>query len=165
LGEKRTVITNPQSARPQAAYTRPVEPYTRTGVTEATYEWQAKQGMWARVLQDLRALRNLRNNWDADGSDAPSQEIIETAIRFAGMMQSREFELPETAVASRAGTVLFGWRRGSCYQEIEVVAKNRLEWMQIDEFGKSTHGQFSLPEESVAPVSTTPFWQPQKLSA
>jgi len=176
------MIAKVQSASAQAAYTHPVEPYTHTGVTQATYGEQTELRKWDCVLQELRKLRYLHNDWDGEGSDAPPHQLIETAIRFVGVLQSSRFEIPTTAVASRAGTVLFGWHEGSRYQEIEVVAPNRLEWMIIDENGDSTHGELSLPDETRAAAtnafpehrcfgpgatvydrSTTPLSSPQKL--
>lgn len=142
------ISTNP-SLDALAAYTRPVEPCTHPPVTEASFSEQTEERRWDRVLRSLRKLRSLQNNWDGEGSNPPPSPIIEAAIRLVDRLQSSGFSIPTTAVASRAETVLFTWQQGSCYQEIEVVAPDRIEWMMIDERGNSTHGEINLQDGTV----------------
>jgi hypothetical protein len=131
----------------EAAYSPPIEPNLQTSVAKAGFRQPIDRTKWAPVIKALRDLRTLRNDWDGEGSDAPPHELIETAIRLVPVLREWGAEIPASAVASRAGTIIFEWRDGPRYVEIEVVGPNRLEWMTVDERGNATHRHFSLPTE------------------
>ena len=150
---------------PQAAYTRSVEPNNRVAFADSASYRTDERIKRAPVFRGLYELRQLRDNWDGEGSDAPRRELIATAIDLAVFLCDQGSELPDSAVASRSGTVVFTWREGPHYQEIEVVGLQSLEWMTIDAAGKATHGAFSLPAGSQDVQSKTSLSKYQRLTA
>lgn len=90
-------------------------------------------------------MRTLQDNWDGQGAAAPSAEIVQGAVDLAEIL-SRSGDCPPTrAVATPAGTVLFGWD-GPAYFEVEVLGPYRAEWMFIDKDGSVRHG--GIPGDS-----------------
>jgi hypothetical protein len=129
---------------PQAAYTRSIDRNMSTSVATAAFSLFDETEKWAPVVRALLELVHLKDDWDGEGSEAPRREIVTAAIRLATVLRDRGDELPASAVASRAGTVIFTWRDGRHYQEIEVVSLNRFEWMTVDSTGKTAQGEFLL---------------------
>jgi hypothetical protein len=126
------------------AYSANVKPAVPTTVAQVGRGYDDRKA-WIRVHEAIRKLRLLRTDWDGEGSDAPAPELVDTAIFLVDRFERTGVSLPTTAVASRAGTILFGWRDNSAYQEIEVIARDRIEWMVIDHTGASTFGEHRLP--------------------
>ena len=105
-------------------------------------------GGWVRVVRSLQALASLRDNWDGLGAIAPSLAVVRTAVDVAERQRDGEMGLPATAVATPAGTILFGWEEGQNYLEIEVISPTLVEWMTVDQNGIAEHG--SIPWQSKA---------------
>ena len=149
----------------QAAYTRTVEYAQQATISEAVLCQSPQRAEWAPVMRELLGLRSLRNDWDGEGSDAPSCEVVATAMKLAVFLRDNGQARPDSAFASRAGTVIFAWREGKRYQEIEATGPEQYEWMVIDETGVPTHGEFSLPmSRQEAQYSVSPSTR-SKLSA
>jgi hypothetical protein len=129
---------------PQPAYTRTIEWAKQTTVARAAICQSAERTRWSAVIRSLLGLRALQNDWAGEGSDAPLPEVHESAVRLAEFLRDRGVKWPDSAVASRAGTVIFAWRYGKLYREIEVVGPGKYEWLAIDDTGGNTHGAFSL---------------------
>lgn len=68
------------------------------------------------VLDDLS---ELEDNWNGEGSLAPTREIVETARRVIEGLQ----QLPPSDITpNENGTILFEWRYGAEYASLEVGA-------------------------------------------
>jgi hypothetical protein len=122
----------------ETACTRSVQVYVQTTVTAAGYTGQVRSG-WDDVLRALQDLMRLRDDWDGEGAVAPSRSVVRSAIFIAIRLRNLESPIPTTAVATRAGTILFSWQDGSDYQEVEVTP-DAIEWMSIDRNGVAEHG-------------------------
>jgi hypothetical protein len=129
----------------QTAYTRTLECVEQTTVAYGAFCQSPEMAKWAPVMRELLGLRSLRDNWDGDGSDAPSREVLRAAMRLAEFLRDKRVERPDSAAASRAGTVIFAWRSGKRYEEIEVAGPELYEWMVVDQDGTDIHGEFALP--------------------
>lgn len=86
---------------------------------------------WRLIVQALRELRTLRDDWDAAGAVAPASDVVDTAIALVETLRDEGYPPPATAVASPAGSILLGWWEGEVYREAEVVSPERVEWMMI----------------------------------
>jgi hypothetical protein len=130
------LVQQPQSS---AAFTRPVGPYLSTTVSRSQYMIRTPS-RWREVIRDLEPLRHLQENWDGLGAAAPTVSVAKSAIELAKLLADREIDIPTSAVATPAGSILFAWE-GSEYFEIEIREPYRAEWMYVDTNGVCTHGQ------------------------
>ena len=128
----------------QVAYSKPAEPCVVTGVERDVIVRGAKSG-WDLVVRELDHLQLLRDNWDGDGSKAPSLATVGRAVRTAELLAAHGYPAPTTATATRAGGILITWEDDPAYREIEIVGPERIEWMTIGPDQKAEHGEISLP--------------------
>ena len=126
----------------QSAYTRPVDPCSRTTATSA-FVANSSAREWEQISDALRKLATLQDDWDGQGAVAPTHDIIQSAVEFAHIFRRMGQPAPTTAVATLAGTILFGWHSLTNYFEAEIVAPYLAEWMRVDEDGNATHGEYS----------------------
>jgi hypothetical protein len=123
-----------------AAYSAYLEPAVATTVAQVGGNYGYRKA-WNGVREAIRKLRTLPDDWDGEGSDAPLPELVDLAVNLVDAFERAGLSLPTSGVATRAGTILFGWRDSSGYQEVEVVAPNRIEWMFVDHAGVASHGE------------------------
>lgn len=85
---------------------------------------------WSERFDELSDIRCLEDDWDGMGAEAPSAELVGSAIELAKRLRrGRDNDPPSRIVAGPAGTVLFEWQSSGCYQEIEIVEPYQGEWM------------------------------------
>jgi hypothetical protein len=83
---------------------------------------------WKKRIEDLEAIRNYQNDWDGQGAEAPSPELMESAISLAQLLLHRAIDAPSCVVPGVNGTVVFEWQgENGSYLEIEVTAPNRAD--------------------------------------
>jgi hypothetical protein len=126
------------------AYNRPAESCPQASVATVGFDLQARD-KWRKVIRALEPLRRLRHNWDGLGAAAPRPGVLDTAIDLAGYLGQRDQPAPTTVAPTPAGTILFTWDDAwdeIRYYELEIRTPNWLTWMQIDDAGSVTHGQF-----------------------
>ena len=86
----------------------------------------------ATILDQLEAMRGVKENWDSEGAAAPAQEIVTVAIAFWRNLQRRE-ELPQPYVTpNRIGGVLFFWEFGPHQIEVEFLSPDTAEFLHLD---------------------------------
>ena len=72
------------------------------------------------VIDDLLSYRNYEDDYDGEGSVAPSKELIDSAIILANSLRESG-ELPaDMVVPGVNGTIYFEWHTPTEYREIEV---------------------------------------------
>lgn len=77
---------------------------------------------WSRVVDELLRIRNMENNWDGEGTDAPHPALVDGAITLAKTLQAKGVP-PSTRVhVSVNGTIYFEWHTPLGYGEIEVFS-------------------------------------------
>jgi hypothetical protein len=126
-------------------YTR-VDLYYTNGANSVA---SADQREWDRVFQEIKRLAFLNDNWDGDGCKAPQLPIVDAALSLVPSLKKANWPLPATALATPAGTILFTWREGSFYAELEVMSPTRIEWMTKEADNPAEHGAFSLPSRQI----------------
>ena len=98
-------------------YSEPVAP--KNGEPRAEVNREAEQG-WMEVIDDLLSYRNYEDDYDGEGSVAPSKELIDSAIILANSLRESG-ELPaDMVVPGVNGTIYFEWHTPTEYREIEV---------------------------------------------
>ena len=100
----------------------------------------------ATVLDQLEAMRGVKENWDSDGAAAPAQEVVTAAIAFWRNLQRRA-ELPQPYVTpNRIGGVLFFWEFGPHQIEVEVLTPDKAEFLHLDrDTDEAVTGTFQIP--------------------
>jgi hypothetical protein len=85
---------------------------------------EAHEEGWRNVFAKLEEFRKLEDDWDGDGSLAPSPEIIEASIRLAKRL--KETETPPWVEPSVNGSMHFEWRTQESSHDIEVVSTTQV---------------------------------------
>jgi hypothetical protein len=140
------MITTTYGGEPQVAYSPAPKPFVSTGVERAVMTKEIERD-WGQVIRAIQELSYLRDDWDGEGSDAPSLALVQRAIQVAQFLRDLRSPIPTTAVATRSGAVLFAWEDGLAHQEIEVVTPNQIEWMVIEHSNVAKHGEITLPPQ------------------
>jgi hypothetical protein len=76
---------------------------------------------WPLLINDLQALRELTDDWDGQGAEAPKPGVIDAAVRLAQDFQAVQVPPADRAIAGVNGTVYFEWEGTDGYFEIEVM--------------------------------------------
>lgn len=99
----------------------------------------------ATVLEQLEAMRGVKENWDGEGAAAPEGSIITAAVEFWQDLQRRE-ELPQPYVTpNRVGGVLFFWEFGPHQLEVEFLSPEKAEFLHLDrDTDEAVNGTLSL---------------------
>lgn len=75
---------------------------------------------WKTVFAKLEEFRKLEDDWDGDGSLAPTAEIIDASIKLAERL--KQTESPPHVEPSVNGTMHFEWGTQEFSHDIEVVS-------------------------------------------
>jgi hypothetical protein len=102
---------------------------------------------WAELIDELRALRHLEDDWDGQGAKAPPPDLVDGAIALALHFQANAMRAADYAVAGVNGTVIFEWHDATHYLEIEVTAPDRAEGRAVRK-GSDVTEVFSLSRRS-----------------
>src|SRR5262249_1596214 len=75
---------------------------------------------WSQLIDELLRIRNLEDNWDGEGTEAPHPALVHGAITLAQTLEARGHPPADRAIASVNGTIYFEWHTPLGYHEIEV---------------------------------------------
>jgi len=77
---------------------------------------------WDWWLDKLLAIRQLEDDWDGQGSPAPTVEVVDSALVLAMLLRRDGAEPPTGIVQGVSGEVLFDWQSADGkYVEVEVT--------------------------------------------
>ena len=103
-------------------------------------------GPWEPVVREIISYQHLADNWDGYGAEAPSREILESAIGLAYTYRQNGVEPPYRVSPGVAGSVIFEWQYpDGSYATVEIDAPLHAEVMVIEP-GKDPQ-QWTLPTE------------------
>ncbi len=114
-----------QSARGASAFTHADHSFFSTagevrfaslGVTDAP------ANTWGSLIDELLRIRNLEDDWDGEGTEAPHPALVDAAITLAQSLEASGRPPADRVIASVNGTVYFEWHTPLGYQEIEVTS-------------------------------------------
>lgn len=103
-------------------------------------------GPWEPVVRKIVSFQHLEHDWDGFGAEAPSREVLESAIGLAYCFHEAGVDPPHCVAASVAGEVVFDWQDpdGTC-TSVEIDRPLHAEVMVIEP-GKPAK-QWTLPTE------------------
>jgi hypothetical protein len=84
--------------------------------------------LWTPLLGELLRFRNLKNDWDGEGTEAPSPGLIERAIALATDLQKNGCVPADHVCVSVNATIYFEWQSPLGYEEIEVTSPDDAEY-------------------------------------
>lgn len=136
-----------QAARGASKFTSPDSYPTRaldqTGLTEPTF---VSGPSWDDLIGQVSRMRNLEDDWDGQGAEAPHTSLIDAAIRLLQSLQrAKDCPAPNRVVAGVNGTVVLEWHTPLGYEEIEVVTPSTAEY-------RSINTDWEMLREGIVPV-------------
>jgi hypothetical protein len=111
--------------------------------TPATTPDGARAAKWDQLIERLNTMMLLEDDWDGMGAEAPSREIILSAINLVEVFRSRGYPPPARVAPTPSATVGLEWQEPTVYLEVEVITPDRSVWMQIIEGMPPVHGVIS----------------------
>jgi len=64
---------------------------------------------WMKCIDRLLAIRSLEDDWDGQGTPAPGQRLVESAIILAALLRQGGLRAPDLTVQTPAEGVVFDW--------------------------------------------------------
>lgn len=64
---------------------------------------------WMKCIDRLLAIRSLEDDWDGQGTPAPGQRLVESAIILAALLRQGGLRAPDHTVQTPAEGVVFDW--------------------------------------------------------
>ncbi len=108
-------------------------------------EHQARH-RWAQCVDDLLAVRRLKDDWDGLGAQAPAGDLVDSAIDLLQILMNQdELPPPTRIVATPTGTVLFEWQMDCVYLEGEITEPYHADWMLEHPRGCIEHEETTWP--------------------
>ncbi len=65
---------------------------------------------WKKCLVSLLEIRELEDDWDGQGTPAPTTNVVDSATILAVMLRQRGVRPPTTTLQGVAGDVFFEWQ-------------------------------------------------------
>lgn len=103
------------------------------------------QREWHDGFEQLRAIRDLDEDWDDAGSEPISAAIIDSAedimrqLEEAGSPLLGQLGVPHNVVPSPCGSVCIEWRTNGLFVGAEIEEPYVVEWMIEVSTGKYAH--------------------------
>jgi hypothetical protein len=86
---------------------------------------------WGQLIDELLRIRNLQDDWDGEGTEAPHPALVDGAITLAQTLEAGGYPPAERVIASVNGTIYFEWHAPQGYQEIEVTSPLDAEYRWV----------------------------------
>jgi hypothetical protein len=103
-------------------------------------------GPWEPAVQKMVTFQHLGDNWDGQGAQAPSYELLASAIGLAYMLHQKGVDPPNCVVPGVDDSVIFEWHDpDGTYTEVEIVRPLYAEVMMIERGKPAKH--WTLPTE------------------
>ncbi len=83
---------------------------------------EAPTQSWSLLLDELFRIRNLKDDWDGEGTEALHPALVDGAITLAQHLQAKGVPPADRVLAGVNGTIYFEWHMALGYQEIEVTS-------------------------------------------
>ena len=124
----------PQSTLGVSAFTKTNDSFARSESVAALDFWErnaASEQSWQSAIDELLRIRNLEDDWDGEGTEAPPPAVVDGAITLAQHLQAKGIPAAERVLAGVNGTIYFEWHSPLGYQEIEVTSPLDAEWRWV----------------------------------
>ncbi|MCX7701186.1 MAG: hypothetical protein N2039_09935 [Gemmataceae bacterium] len=130
-----------QSARGASAFTLADPPWSASGIGDAPFYSKIDDDYahtWPQLIDELHRIRQLEDNWDGEGTEAPPPGLVDGAIRLAQYLKTRGYPPADRVLASVNGTVYFEWHNPLGYGELEVMSPLEAEWRWVPKGSDAT---------------------------
>ena len=87
----------------------------------------ADERAWAALIDDLLALRGLKDDWDGLGAEAPHPALVDSAIKLVQRRLTGRMPPADRVIPGVNGTIFFEWHIPDSYTEIEVIAPDQAD--------------------------------------
>ncbi|MEZ6143557.1 MAG: hypothetical protein R3B84_23580 [Zavarzinella sp.] len=87
---------------------------------EVVQQWKAK-------IAQLQNFKQLVDDWDGEGTDAPDHVLVDAAIALANELELNDVVPPTMIHVSVNSTVYFEWHLDNGYCEIEIISPDHAE--------------------------------------
>jgi len=85
---------------------------------------------WASVTESLIRLLSLNDDWDGEGSQSPSAEVVDSVVYLLQRLARKGFMPPPTRAAPlQGGGVIIEWQALDMQASVEVTSPFRFEWL------------------------------------
>jgi hypothetical protein len=119
LADARISLASPLVAEPPAVTTAP-----------DAFPSPAAEARWEHVLEQLRRLRRLPDDWDGQGAQALDPANVDRALAWVEDMRRWHRALPPTHVLpGTLGEVVLEWRGEAFHLAAEISTTSRVEWL------------------------------------
>jgi hypothetical protein len=88
---------------------------------------------WPQLIDDLLCLRELEDDWDGQGAEAPPPALVDGAIKLALSLKQQGAPPATRAIAGLGGTVYLEWQTSLGYCEFEVLSPLEAEFRWLPE--------------------------------
>ena len=109
------------------------------------------------LVQELKDIGSLQDDWDGEGAEAPKSELVASAITLLDFIQNT-LPPPTRITPSQTGNIVFEWQfEDNIYLEVEIVDPFHIECMLEVPFQPTQHWEEALP---VVPRPLKRQWSP-----
>jgi len=103
-------------------------------------------GPWEPAIVNIVKFQHLGDNWDGQGAQAPSHELLVSAIGLAYTLNEQGVDPPSRVVPAPDGSVIFEWQwPNGAYGEIAIDRPLHAEVMLIERGQAAKH--WTIPTE------------------
>jgi hypothetical protein len=123
----------------------------RNGIAGGSVEGSSQQdaqdaGTWEPTVQQIIQFRDLRDDWDGFGAEAPSLDVLASAIGLAYCLSDKGVDAPHRVAPGVTGSVIFEWQDSDgTYSQIEIDRPLHAEVMVIEPGAPAKH--WTIPTE------------------
>ena len=82
---------------------------------------------WPELIDELRRIRNYRDDWDGEGTESLDPELVDGAIALAQDLNAEGIPSANRVLAGVNRTLYFEWYATGGYREIEVSTLDHAE--------------------------------------
>lgn len=94
---------------------------------------------WKKIFCRLESMKRLGDNWDGEGAETPSEEIIYAAWNLLEGEIRANNRAPSRILPTPLGSILIEWQEDGVYTDAEIDTPNRVEWMRCTSNGRISH--------------------------
>jgi hypothetical protein len=115
----------------------------------ATQSGQARvenAGTWEPAVQEITSYLRLADDWDGFGAEAPTREVLESAIGLACCLRENGIDPPHRIAPGVRGSVIFEWQDpDGTHTEVEIDRPLHAEVMVVEPGKAAKH--WTLPTD------------------
>ncbi len=120
-----TILDRRNSA---AAFTTTPAPASRAAApSELAFCGIGPRHDWDSVIDELLRMRELRDDWDGEGSVAPDKALVDDVTSYAYWRKQENEFAPARVVATVNGTICLEWYINGFFIEYEFVEPGTVE--------------------------------------